>query len=181
MRTRTFCPSCGGYRDIEDGHRVCTFCEYLDEQRGDAKEILSDKLAPRTFSVDGVTFTVSFGVELEHVVASLGVSDPRYNFLAYCLTTTWKLEPLKLLESLCDHRAVQVGEFYRITYGDDPDHGEGNPLDVNILDDADELDVPSAFFSEVVIQMAKLHLQVVGPIHFPWFPELSAAAKTKIS
>lgn len=32
MKTRAYCPGCGEYRDIEDGHEACLFCEYLEEK-----------------------------------------------------------------------------------------------------------------------------------------------------
>ena len=101
--------------------------------------------------------------------------------LADCLTVTWNLKPVELLESLCDHRIVTVGgEFYTITYGDDPDHGEGDPSGVNIFDGETELNVPSVFFSAVVAEVARIHLQTAGHVHFPWLATLSPAAKAKI-
>ena len=182
MRTRTFCPGCGGYRDIEDGHRVCTFCEYLDEQRGSAKLVLAHELAPCSFRVNGIAFVITFGTEQGYIGADVDVADARYRLLADCLTVSWKLKPSELLESLCDHRAVTVGgEFYTITYGDDPDHGEGDPSDVNIFDGETELNVPAVFFSAVVVELARIHLRAAGHGQFPWFSSLSTAAKTKIS
>jgi hypothetical protein len=180
MRTRTFCPGCGGYRDIEDGHRVCTFCEYLEEQRDSANLMLAHELAPRSFHVDGIAFAITFGTEQGNIVAGVDVADPRYQLLADCLTVIWKLRPVELLESLCDYRTVTVGgEFYTITYGDDPDHGEGDPLDVNIFDGDSEINVPTVFFSAVVVEVAKIHLQAAGQV--PWVATLSPAAKAKIS
>ncbi len=32
MKTRAYCPGCGEYRDIADGHETCLFCEYLEEK-----------------------------------------------------------------------------------------------------------------------------------------------------
>ena len=31
MKTRAYCPGCCEYRDIEDGHEICLFCEYLEQ------------------------------------------------------------------------------------------------------------------------------------------------------
>lgn len=178
MRTRTFCPGCGGYRDIEDGHRVCAFCEYLDDA---AKRTLPHILAPRHFTVDGVIFTMTFVTEQGYVVAAIDVGDPACRLLAECLTIAWKLRPVDLLESLCDHRAVTVGEeFCTIIYGDDPDNDEGNPSGVTIVDGENELSVPVAFFTALVLQMAKTHLQAAGRVHFPWIGALSPAAMEKI-
>lgn len=182
MRTRTFCPGCGGYRDVEDGHRACTFCEYLDDQRDGAHQMLPRELAARRFSVDGVVFTIAFAMEQGRIVASVDVADRRYQLFADCLTVTWKLRPVELLESLCDHRVVTVGgEFYTITYGNDPDHGEGDPSGVNISDGETEFNAPSVFFAAVVVEVARIHLRAAGQVHFPWFSALSPAAKTKIA
>ncbi len=180
MRTRTFCPGCGGYRDIEDGHRVCTFCEYLDEQRDPARA-LSRELLPRSLNIEGVDLVISFSIEQGSVVAIIEAADPRYRLLADCLTVTWKLKPAALLESLCDHRAVTVGgEFYTITYGDDPEHGEGGAAAVTIFDGETERVVPVTLFSAVVIAVARLHLQLAGEAHFSWMVTLSPAAKMKL-
>jgi hypothetical protein len=181
MRTRTFCPGCGGYRDIEDGHRVCTFCEYLDEQRDSANLMLAHELAPRSFHVDRIAFTITFAVEQGHIAASVDVTDARYQLLADCLTVIWKLKPVELLESLCDHRIVTVGrDFYTITYGDDPEHGDGDTSGVNIFDGESEINLPSDFFSAVIVEMARIHLQTAGQVQFPWLTTLSPAAKAKI-
>ena len=174
MKTRTFCPSCGGYRDIEDGHRICTFCEYIDEQRDSAKT-LPDQMLPRRFSVDEVSFTISFGTEQDHVVASVDADDPHYQLLADCLTAAWKRKPVELLESLCDHRALTVG-IYAIMYGVAP---ERDPSNVSISDGATEIDVPAVFFSAVVVEVARLHLRAAGAM--PWLTTLSSAARARIS
>jgi len=180
MKTRSFCPSCGGYRDIEDGHRVCTFCEYLDEQRGHAKT-LPRELSPRRFSIDGVAFIVSFCIEQDQIGVAIDAADPHYELLADCLTIAWKLKPVELLESLCDHRVVTVGgEFYTITFGGDPESSDGDPSDVTICDGETELNVPAAFFAAVVVAMAKIHLKTAGRAHFPWFAKLSPEAMQKI-
>ncbi|WP_147413621.1 hypothetical protein [Pseudorhodoplanes sinuspersici] len=157
---------------------MCTFCEYLDEQRDSAKQMLPRERAARDFSVDGVVFTVAFDVEPAHIVVTIDGAHPGFQLLADALTVLWKLRPAELLESLCDHRVVG-GAFYTITY-DDPDHGENGPSDVTIIDGETELNVPSAFFSAVVVELARIHLQAVGKIRFPWFDALSAAAKAKI-
>jgi hypothetical protein len=182
MRTRTFCPGCGGYRDVEDGHRVCTFCEYLDDQRESAHQKLPRELAARRFSVDGVVFTIAFAMEQGRIVAIVDVDDRRYQLFADCLTVTWKHRPVELLESLCNHRVVTVGgEFYTITYGNDPDHGDGDPSGVKISDGETEFNVPSVFFAAVVVEVARIHLRAAGQVHFPWFSALSPAAKAKIA
>lgn len=161
---------------------MCTFCEYLDEQRDGTKQMLPSGLAARSFSVDGIVFTIVFGVEQGYIVASIDVGNPGYQLLADCLTVTWNLKPVELLESLCDGRIVTVGgEFYTITYSDDPDHGEGDPSGVNIFDGETELTVPSVFFSAVVAEVARIHLQTAGQVHFPWLATLSPAAKAKIA
>jgi len=41
MKTRAYCPGCSEYRDIEDGHETCLFCEYLE-----AKEARPATLLP---------------------------------------------------------------------------------------------------------------------------------------
>ena len=139
----------------------------------------SMQFAPRTFSVDDVPFTVTFGAEGAYVVATLRAGDPKYALLADSLTAAWKLFPVELVESLCDRRFVRVGEFYSIMYGDADDGAD--PDVVSILDDEEELDVNAAFFSSVVIGLAKTHLAVVGQEHFPWFNRLTPAAKAKIT
>lgn len=137
------------------------------------------QLTPRTFSVDDVPFTVTFGTEGAYVVATLHAGDPKYALLADSLTSAWKLFPVDLVESLCDRRFVRVGEFYSIVYGDADDGADPNV--VSILDDDGELDVPTDFFSAVAVGLAKAHLAVVGQEHFPWFNRLTPAAKAKIT
>jgi hypothetical protein len=134
--------------------------------------------AAHAFSVEGTSFTVTFSEEGAHVVATLTADDPHYDLMAECITVAWKLMPVELLESLCDNRLVQVGEFYRVTHGD----GEDVPVgQVNIFDGEAEMDVASAFFAAVVTSMAKAHLRLVGKSHFPWFDRLSPAAENTVS
>ena len=181
MKTRTFCPGCGGYRDIEDGHRVCTFCEYIDEQRDGAKALSRQTLQHR-FSIDGVGFIISFGIEQGHLAVSIATDEPRYELLADGLTAAWKLRPVELLESLCDHRAVPVGgEFYTITYDDDPERKEDQAPDVIVFGGDAEVRVPSALFSAVVVEVARFHLRAPDAAYFPWLTRLSSAARARIS
>jgi hypothetical protein len=134
--------------------------------------------AAHSFTVVETSFTVTFSEEGAHIVATLTADDPRYDLMAECITVAWRLVPVELLESLCDRRLVQVGEFYRITYGD----GEDVPSDqVNIFDGEAQMDVGSAFFAAVVTSMTKAHLRLVGKSHFPWFERLTSAAKNTIS
>jgi|GEM_PF-7118117 len=180
MKTRTFCPSCGGYRDIEDGHRVCTFCEYLDEQRDSAKA-LPRELSPCRLNIDGKIFIISFCIEQDQIGIVIDTSDPHYELLADCLTIVWKLKPVELLESLCDHRVVTVGgKLYTITFDDDPEPGESDRSLVTICDDETELTMPTAFFSAVVQEMVRSHFQVAGRAHFPWLTKLSSSARARL-
>lgn len=51
MKTRAYCPGCGEYRDIEDGHETCLFCEYLEEKGARPAKPLP---APRSKAKSGI-------------------------------------------------------------------------------------------------------------------------------
>ncbi len=132
---------------------------------------------PVTFSVAGQVFTVSFAEDGEHVVALLDAQDSNWDPLTECLVVAWKLFPIPLLESLCDRRVVQVGEFYTITF----ENIAGSRENVSINDGETELIISAAFYTDVVLNMAKAHLARVGDGHFPWFARLSEAAKSIVA
>ncbi|MBS2033590.1 hypothetical protein JST97_01275 [bacterium] len=129
------------------------------------------KLTPVEFQVEGVAFQVTFGVEVDYVVATLHAPE-EYRLLGSVLTMAWKLAPVQLLEGLLDSQPLSRGEFFTISYNEDPNDPE-EPVGVNIYEDEEHLNLSRSFFREVVLELAYAHLDLVGEEHFPWYEDLS--------
>jgi len=129
------------------------------------------KLTPIEFSVEGVSFQVTFAVEVDYVVATLH-APPDFQLLGRVLTMAWKLAPVQLLQGLVDSQPLSRGEFFTISYNDNPEDPD-EPVGVNLYEDEEHLNVSRTFFTDVVLELAFAHLDLVGEDHFPWYEDLS--------
>ena len=112
-------------------------------------------LIPFESSVEGVPFTVTFAMELDYVVATLN-APAGCELLGSVLTMAWKLAPVQLLKGLVDSRPLSCGEFFTISYNDDPNDPE-EPVGVNLYEDENHLNLSRSFFTAVVLMLASAY------------------------